>query len=210
MAAAMTALNAARAAAQASAEPSAEPSAGRSGEPTGRRPRALRVVGEVLLWPLAITGVLCALLAVLGSGLGFGVILFSTGSMSPAIPAGSAALVRTVDAADVRVGDVVTVDRGEKMPVTHRVVEVAAAAGSSAASPATSRTLTLQGDANAQPDPAPYEVEQVGRVVLSVPGVAPVVAQLGNPRVLGPLGVVAAGFVVWGLWPRSRHAGAGA
>lgn len=170
--------------------------------------RALRAAGEVLLWPAAALGVLCVVLAVLGAGFGFRVVLFSSGSMSPTIPAGSAALVRTVDAADLRVGDVVTVERdGGRMPVTHRVVEVAAADGDPAA-----RTLTLRGDANADVDAETYPVTEAGRVVASVPGVAPLVARLGDPRVLAPLGVVAAAFVVWGLWPRrpSRTAVEGA
>jgi len=163
------------------------------------RRNALAVAGEIVLWPAALVGVLCALLALLGAGFGFRVILFSTGSMEPTITAGSAALVQTVDAADVREGDIVTVERGEgQTSVTHRVVDVEEGAGSA-------RLLTLQGDANAQADPSPYAVQQVGRVVLSVPGVAPAVAQLGNPRVLAPLGVVAALCVVWALWPRSRR-----
>ncbi|MFI2105340.1 signal peptidase I [Isoptericola sp. NPDC019693] len=174
---------------------------------TRRRPRPLAVAGEILLWPAAALGLLCVVLAALGAGLGFQVVLFSSGSMSPTIPAGSAALVRTVTAADLRPGDVVTVERdGGRMPVTHRVVEVAAADGDPAA-----RTLTLQGDANAQVDAETYRVTEAGRVVASVPGVAGLVARLGDPRVLAPVGAAAAALVVWGLWPRrpSRAAATG-
>lgn len=144
------------------------------------------------------------MLAVLTMLMGFRVMLFATGSMSPTIPAGSAALVALVDAPDVRVGDVVTVDRGEgSLPVTHRVVAVEPGAVSE------ERLLTLRGDANAENDPTPYAVSQVGRVVTSVPGVASTIAALGRPTVLAPLGVAAAGFVVWGLWPRKRERGEG-
>ena len=169
--------------------------------PAGPRvTQVLRGAGEVLLWAAATLGVLCALLALLTSTFGFRVMLFSSGSMEPSISVGSAALVRTVDAAEIEVGDIVTVARGAgQLPVTHRVVAVEAADDPAA------RLLTLRGDANAQDDPAPYEVTEAGRVVFSVPGVAPAVAQLGNPRVLGPLGVVAAVFVIWGLWPRRQH-----
>ncbi|WP_221586223.1 signal peptidase I [Microbacterium sp. G2-8] len=164
-----------------------------------RLERVLRGTGDALLWVAASVGALCIVLAVLTSVLGFRVMLFSSGSMEPTIATGSAALVAPVDAPDVEVGDVVTVDRAAgELPVTHRVVEVAPAGSADA------RLLTLRGDANAVNDPAPYEVTEVGRVVFSVPGVAPVLAGLGDPKVLAPLGAVAAAFVIWGLWPRSK------
>lgn len=144
-------------------------------------------------------GVLCIVLALLSTLFGFRVMLFSSGSMDPTIPTGSAALVAPVAAEDVAVGDIVTVGRGAgQLPVTHRVVAIEEADTPDA------RLLTLRGDANETDDPFPYEVTEVGRVVFSVPGVAQAVALLGDPRVLAPLGVVAAGFVVWGLWPRKR------
>ncbi|APX33547.1 signal peptidase I [Brachybacterium sp. P6-10-X1] len=159
---------------------------------------ALRVLGDVLLWAAAALGLLCAVLAVLTSFLGFQVMLFSSGSMEPTIPVGSAALVRSIEAADVEEGDIVTVDRGAgELPVTHRVVAI------DDADRADARLLTLRGDANEQDDPAPYEVTEVSRVVFSVPGIAPLVAQLGTSRMLAPLGMIAAAFVIWGLWPRS-------
>lgn len=169
--------------------------------PAGARAtRVLRGAGEVLLWAAATLGVLCALVALLTSAFGFRVMLFSSGSMEPTIPVGSAALVRTVDATEIEVGDIVTVARGAgQLPVTHRVVAIDAAENPAA------RLVTLRGDANAQDDPAPYQVTEAGRVVFSVPGVAPAVAQLGNPRVLGPLGMAAAAFVIWGLWPRRQE-----
>lgn len=164
--------------------------------------RAVALVREALLWLAALGGVTCLLLAVLGQVAGFGIVLFRTGSMSPAIPAGSAALVRQVDAAALRVGDVVTVDRDGTLPVTHRVVAVATPAG--AVSPDV-RELTLQGDANDEPDPTPYRVEHARRVLASVPGIAPTVARLSSPSVLAPVTVVAAWLVAWALWPRSRR-----
>lgn len=166
------------------------------------RGQAARIVGEVLLWCAATLGVLCVLLAVLGAAFGFRVLLFSSGSMAPAIPVGSAALAHQVDAADVRLGDIVTVDRGSgQFPVTHRVVGINAVEAPDA------RLLTLRGDANAEPDPLPHEVTSVDRVVFAVPGTAPVVSLLGNPRLLAPLGVLAAVLVIWGLWPRRAEAG---
>ena len=167
-----------------------------------RARRRLRFLPDLLLWTTASAGVLFAVLAVLSSLLGCRVMLFATGSMSPTIPAGSAALVVPVPAAEVRTGDVVTIERGQgRLPVTHRVVSV-----STADSP-DKRLLTLRGDANAENDPSPYEVSEVDRVVVSVPAAASTISWLGRPVVLAPLGIAAAGFVVWGLWPRGRDTG---
>ncbi|WP_105565626.1 signal peptidase I [Microbacterium halophytorum] len=165
---------------------------------TGSR-RALRIAGDILLWIAAAVGTLCVLLAVLGAFFGFRVMLFSTGSMEPTIPTGSAALVMPIAAENAAVGDVVTVERGDdQLPVTHRVVANDPVAGSDA------RALTLRGDANAANDPSPYEATEVGRVLFSVPGVAPAIAAIGDARVLGPIAIAATGLVVWGLWPRPR------
>lgn len=166
--------------------------------------RVTALLRDTLLWLAALGGVACLLLAVLGQFAGFGVILFRTGSMAPAIPAGSAAFVRQVDAATLRVGDVVTVDRDGTLPVTHRVVAVGTPAD--AATPAV-RELTLQGDANDTPDPTAYRVEHVRRVLFSVPGIAPAVARLSTPAVLVPVTVGAAALVGWALWPRTGGRG---
>ena len=50
--------------------------------------------------------------------------MFKTGSMSPTITAGSVALVREIPASEINVGDVVTVDREDALPVTHRVTSI--------------------------------------------------------------------------------------
>lgn len=97
------------------------------------------------------------------------VTLFTSGSMAPAIPTGSAAISRGIPAAEIEVGDVVTVDRPEALPLTHRVTEVTAPAGEAAAT----RRITMRGDANAVVDPVPYDVERVRVVLFSVPGIAP-------------------------------------
>src|SRR5690606_42110849 len=126
-------------------------------------------------------------LAVLGSALAalvlvmdvsFGV--FSAGSIAPTKPGGSVALVREGPATEIGVGDVVTVDRDGRLPVTHRVTEILAVDGSSV-------TFTMQGDANEQEDAEPYTAERVRLVLGSVPGVARAVASLQSPVVLGLL-----------------------
>lgn len=175
------------------------------GEPSGRRsspwPRIGGAIGQVLLTAAAIVGLLCILTVPLALWFGISFTMFSTGSMAPTIPAGSVAVVREVPASDVAVGDVVTVQRPGEMPVTHRVREVSAGPGG------TSRILVLRGDANEFDDAEPYQVTTVGLVLFSVPGIAPALASLSNPLVLGGLTVAAAGLVLWAFWPR-RHAGA--
>lgn len=165
----------------------------------------LRRVGvglrEVALWLLAVLGVVCLVLALAGFLGGWRIMMFRTGSMSPTIPTGSAALVHRIDAAEAHVGDVVTVDRPGELPVTHRVVHTEPAADGRGA------TLTLRGDANATDDPAPYQREQVSRVVFSVPGAARVIVALSRPWVMGAVTVLVAAWVTWAFWPKERRRG---
>lgn len=158
-----------------------------------------RRAGDALLWAGGIAGAACAILAIAAALFGIRVMLFSTGSMEPTIPTGSAAVVAPVVAADLRIGDIATVDRGEgELPITHRIVSIAASDSPDA------RQITMRGDANDENDPSPYDVTTAGRVLFSVPGVAPAIAAFGSPRILGPVAILAAGFVIWGLWPRRR------
>ena len=161
-----------------------------------------RVLSEILLWIVALAGLVSILLMLLAFTAHITLIMFRTGSMSPTIPAGSVAVVQQIPAAEVHVGDVVTVDRPGQLPVTHRVRVV------SAGSSASERLITLRGDANAQDDLAPYPVSSVRIVRIAIPGLAPVIAAFGNPFVLGGLTAGATALVVWAFWPRgNRRAG---
>jgi signal peptidase len=118
--------------------------------------------------------------------------------MEPTIPTGSLAVVHQIPASEIRVGDVVTVDREGQLPVTHRVTSVQGAGDT--------RTITLRGDANPTDDPDPYVVSQVRIVWFSLPGWANVVVWFSNPVVLGGLTVGATVLVTWAFWPRDdRH-----
>src|SRR5689334_10827494 len=111
--------------------------------PRARRSRSVTAVaGDVLLTLAAIAGAACILLVVAAVLFDVGIVLFRTGSMSPTIPVGSAALVREVPVRELHVGDVVTVDRPGRLPVTHRIVAIDDAGAGGA------RRLTLRGDAN--------------------------------------------------------------
>ncbi|MCP2370466.1 signal peptidase [Agromyces terreus] len=174
----------------------AEPVAGR------RLGRAGEHVADVVLWVAGVLGVVCIVLVVLASTMHVGIIMFKTGSMAPAIPAGSAALVREIPASEVAIGDVVTVDRADALPVTHRVIAIAGDGGT--------RLLTLKGDANQVPDPQPYEVDRVRIVLASVPGLAYALAWLAQPIVLLVGVVLLSGLVVWAFWPRRARTAAAA
>ena len=163
------------------------------------RPTLLRRVGDWTLTALAAAGALCIIAVIAAFAFNITLIMFSTGSMSPAIPAGSAAVVREVPATEISVGDVVTVDRPNALPITHRVTEILDSSGEQV-------TFTMQGDANDQPDPAPYTTDTVRLVLFSVPGLATVISGLQDPVVLGVITVLAAVLVTWAFWPRGDRA----
>ena len=136
-------------------------------------------------------------LVILGVVLDVSIMMFRTGSMSPTITAGSIALVREIPATDMNEGDIVTVSRGEEtLPVTHRVVEILETDPGSGMV-----TFEMRGDANETPDPKPYSESTVSRVMISIPGVAPIIQWFSNPYVLGGLTLGATTLVVWAFWP---------
>jgi signal peptidase len=167
--------------------------------PATRRGRGNRgTAREVLLNTASALGAVCIMLTLAALLFDITLIMFKTGSMSPTIPAGSLALVREIPASDAKVGDVVTVDRPDQLPVTHRVVATEPGVGG--------RTiLTLRGDANPVDDPAPYSVSTVRIVLASVPGLAVAVVAMSNPWALGAVTVVVASFITWYFWPRSTR-----
>ncbi|WP_256871483.1 signal peptidase I [Paenarthrobacter nitroguajacolicus] len=165
----------------------------RPGMRSGRFQHRLR---ETLLNLAAAGGAVCLIAVVLAVAFNITLILFKTGSMSPTIPAGSLAVVREIPAAEVKTGDIVTVDRPGKLPITHRIQNVEPAEGAA-------RAITMKGDANAEADPAPYVVERVRIVLWSVPGLAYPLAAVANPVVLGATTVCVAALVSWVLWPRN-------
>jgi len=155
-----------------------------------------RALGDMLLWVAAAAGAVCVALAVFAFTANITLIMFSTGSMTPAIPTGSVAVVQRIPASEIHIGDVVTVDREGKLPITHRVTSIEPGATDD------ERVITMRGDANADEDPFPYTVTSVRVVLFSIPGIATVIAGLGNPHVLSGITLAASLLVVWAFWPR--------
>lgn len=182
------------------AAPSGAPAMAPAPAAPPRRGGIGRMLGDIALWAAAAAGVVCIVLVILAITANITLILFRTGSMSPTIPAGSVAVVQRVDAAQLRVGDVVTVDREGELPVTHRVTSIEPGATDA------ERIITMRGDANAADDPFPYTVTSVRTVLFSIPGIATVIAGMGDPWVLGGLTAGATVLVVWAFWPRSGSA----
>ncbi|MGC0365557.1 signal peptidase [Rhodococcus sp. 27YEA15] len=168
--------------------------------PAPRRSFTSRV-GDGVLQILALGGIVCIGLVICAFAFNITLVMFKTGSMSPTIPTGSLAVVRAVPADTVRVGEVVTVNRGPgELPVTHRVVSVESRSDGVT-------VLDLKGDDNPQPDPAPYEVTEVRKVLWHVPGLARVIVYFSNPVVLGLITVAMSALVVAVFWPRNPDGG---
>ncbi|MFY1614886.1 signal peptidase I [Micromonospora sp. WMMD736] len=161
----------------------------------GRQQSLLARVGDLALTVLAAGGTVCVVLVPLAFFFDISLILFKTGSMSPTIPAGSLAVVREIPASQVRVGDVVTVDRTPLPPITHRVVDVGDGEGAS-------RLLTLRGDANESNDAAPYPVTRVRLVEWSAPRLGYAVRAVSNVYAMSAITIGTAVIVTWAFWPR--------
>lgn len=161
----------------------------------GRLGRALK---EIVLTVVGLVGLLAIVWLACATLFGLSIVVFKTGSMAPTIPTGSAAVVREVAAADIVVGDVVTVQReGSSLPVTHRVVSIAADRMDS-----TARLLTLRGDANASNDSAPYAVREAKVVLGSVPVLGSALGVLRTPYVLALTTLAVALIAIWAFWPQ--------
>lgn len=167
---------------------------------TTERRSLLHRVRAVVVGLAGVVGVLCVGWFVVATTTGLSLVVVTTGSMGPTIPAGSVVVSERAAAADVRPGDVVTVPRpGVALPVTHRVVTVERVDGDPAA-----RSLTLRGDANDTDDRDRSVVREVGRTVASAPGLGRVLQWSSTPAARGLVVAVVGLLVVWTCWPPRR------
>ncbi|MFL6156056.1 MAG: signal peptidase I [Marmoricola sp.] len=166
---------------------------------TRRLTGAPRLLREIALTAGALVGTLCLLTALAALVLDVRVLSFRSGSMSPTIPTGALALARSVPAADLRVGDVVSVRTATGSRVTHRVVDVTHHGDRA--------TLELRGDANEVADPTPYEVRSAYRVLGSCPWLGYAGSWLVSPFGMFALGLYAAALLLVLLRPRHGSSG---
>ncbi|QMU19255.1 signal peptidase I [Gordonia rubripertincta] len=182
--------------------PDSTPTEPLSVESHATRPATRSLGSRLVDWGLnilAVFGVLCIALTVLAFVGNYTIVMFKTGSMDPTIPQGSIAVVHEIPATEVKVGDIITVDRGVGLkPITHRAIAVKQLGGGEA-------LIDMQGDANPNPDPEPYRVSQVRKVVWHAPGLAKQIVWLSNPYVLGAITLGAALLVLWAFWPKSPN-----
>jgi signal peptidase I len=151
-----------------------------------RRLRAvfsLRAVREVVLTVGAVLGVLCLLSSAAAVAFDIKPIVFQSGSMSPTVDTGALGISRTVPAAELEVGDIVTVRTGTGVRVTHRIKDISHS-GEKA-------TLVLKGDANKVPDDKVYVVKSAPRLMFDIPRAGYVVSFIS-----GPIGIFAGGLLV--------------
>lgn len=124
--------------------------------------KPLRIIRAILLNVGALAGAITLIVVAVCLVFGLRPVVVVSGSMEPALPVGSLALTRSVDAKDVAVDDVVTVARQDiDGLITHRVTSVEPW-GSGV-------RMTLKGDANDAADPNPYDVSRVGLNVAHIP-----------------------------------------
>lgn len=155
----------------------------------GTATRLGRRAADVLLWIGAGLGLVSLFAAVAVAIGGVVPLVFTSGSMEPDVSTGSLGMARTVDADELRVGDVVSVTNDAGTRVTHRIVAIEEAPDGT--------SLTLQGDANPAPDERPYVVDSADRLWFSVPVLGRVVAWMTSPWAMFLGGLVAASLLFW-------------
>ena len=121
--------------------------------------------GTLLLIVLLLPFLLFAVPQAIGADHGF-VIL--SGSMEPALSPGDVVIIS--DSASVQIGDVITFDGGDTVPITHRIIGVE------------DGQYITKGDANENADGAAVSPANVlGRVVLTIPLVGYVILWANTP-----------------------------
>ncbi|MGH2618889.1 MAG: signal peptidase I [Thermomicrobiales bacterium] len=153
---------------------------------------------NALLNVLATLGTLFAAVAIIFFALGYSIILFSTESMAPTITSGALSIVKTIPAAEVQIGDVLTVDRDDKAPVTHRVIAV------DSGSTTDERVVRMQGDGNDRPDLEMYVISEARIEVATFPGLAtPFQFVFWNPIIASFLFLGIGALATWAFWPKT-------
>ncbi|SDS29054.1 S24/S26 family peptidase [Microlunatus soli] len=156
-----------------------------------------KIAREVALTLGAALGLLCLLGAVATPLFGIRLLVFQSGSMSPTIGTGGAAVTRTVPAGDLERGDIVSVTSSDGTRVTHRITDVTHNGDRA--------RLTLRGDANSGPDRERYTVTSADRVIWHADGLGYLLRTLASPYVIFVAGGAALGLLVLAFRRPSRQ-----
>lgn len=143
----------------------------------GRARQTVLTVGAVL-------GFVCIVVTIAALAFGLRPLVFRSGSMSPTIDTGALAISQERPAADLRRGDIVSVQTPAGSRVAHRIHTIEHLRGEA--------ILQLKGDANNDVDATPYRVSDADVVVFHVPWLGYAVGWLSSPIGLVLLGIYAA------------------
>lgn len=151
-------------------------------------PSPARGVRRTALILAATLGVVVGFAALASLIFGVKALVFQSGSMSPTIETGALGFAHSVPAADIRLGDVISVEGEGGTRITHRVVGIDSSSGGGS-------EVRLRGDANQQADLVPYAITSADRVFFHVNGLGYVLVWLSNPFVAAA-GVLGAALVL--------------
>lgn len=160
-----------------------------------------RGLGEVALTVGALLGLVVMALTVLAAQTGLRPLVVRSGSMEPTIATGSMVLVKRIPASEIRLGDVVAVERPDHTRVTHRVLAIERRGATV--------ELTMKGDANEDPDAAPVPVRHADRLVRQVPQIGRFAGWLATAQGGFAIGCAVTAVVLSVLRRRPRRAPAG-
>jgi signal peptidase len=115
--------------------------------------------------------------------------------MEPGLPPGTLIIVRSVEPADIRIGDVITyqIRSGEPEVITHRVIGITE-------STTGELSFTLQGDNNGAPDDPVREVQIQGKLWYSIPYLGWVNTWVNGESRGWIVPVIAGGLFVYAGW----------
>ena len=162
--------------------------------------RAIRIVGNALLWAAAVVGLLSGTLWMAHRlGLVQPLVVVS-GPMQPTIRTGDLIVATPTDIDDLRVGAVASLPSAhDGRFVTHRVIEIAPRGDTV--------EVRMKGDANEVPDGEAYTIgagERVLTPALTVPGGGYLVHTLTRPGVAIPLLIAIAALILLAAIPSSH------
>ncbi len=132
--------------------------------------RRSRFVAVATAYTMAFAVVAILLAATLPAFAGFHTVIVYGGSMGDALPAGSVAITKPVDATALETGDIIAVGgHAGGLPILHRIVGIEEASDG--------RVLTTRGDKNEANDRLPISVAGQGdRLVYHIPWIGYILA----------------------------------
>lgn len=157
----------------------------------------VKILAKILNWTLVgLSLVLAGFLGLIYFNLiPFNIFIITSGSMNPAVPAGS--LVLTQQLGQYQIGDIISFTQPNRSNlVTHRVV----------GTNQSGTTFVTQGDANEDPDPAPIpQINVQGKVLYYLPHIGQLISWLQTKTgiLLGIL-LPASLLIVWEVFQLIR------